>query len=112
MLTGGCYCGDIRYRIESEILSTSICRCASCARTIESQVAWLTVPSDGIVLIAGPPVRRTDGHITRSFCGRCGTKLTYRDDDRGETDVTVSSLDESFTDLLAPSEVETHHLTE
>lgn len=92
-LTGGCYCGDVRYRIEGPVLRSTTCRCDSCARSIDAHVAWLTVPSDGVVLVAGEPERRTDGPVTRTFCGRCGTKLTYRDDGRGETDVTVSSLD-------------------
>lgn len=94
ILTGGCYCGDIRYRIECEILGTATCRCTSCARTAGTHaVAWLTVPSDGVILIAGEPAHHVDGTITRTFCGRCGTKLTYQDDARGETDITVSSLD-------------------
>ena len=93
-LTGGCYCGDIRYRIESEILRSTTCRCATCARTAGTHaIAWLTVPSDSVILIAGEPTHRIDGTATRTFCGRCGTKLTYRDNLRGETDVTVSSLD-------------------
>jgi hypothetical protein len=94
ILTGGCYCGDIRYRIESKILRSATCRCTSCARTAGTHaVTWLTVPSDGVVLIAGEPERRVDDTITRTFCGHCGTKLTNRDDARGETDITVSSLD-------------------
>lgn len=94
ILTGGCYCGDIRYRIESEILRSIVCHCPTCARTAGAHtVAWLTVPSDGIVLVSGEPMRRTSGTTTRTFCGRCGTKLSYRDDARSETDVTVSSID-------------------
>ena len=94
ILAGGCYCGDIRYRIESKTLRSTTCRCTSCARTAGTHaVTWLTVPSAGVVLVAGEPTRRVDDTVTRTFCGRCGTKLTYRDDARGETDVTVSSLD-------------------
>lgn len=94
ILIGGCYCGDIRYRIESKGLRSATCRCTSCERTAGTHaVTWLTVPSDGVILIAGEPERRVDDTITRTFCGRCGTKLTYRDNPRGETDITVSSLD-------------------
>ena len=95
VLTGSCYCGDIRYRIESRVLRAVSCHCETCSRTIADHVDWLTVPSNAVVLVSGEPVRRTNGPVTRTFCGRCGTRLTYRDDDRGETDVTASSLDEA-----------------
>jgi hypothetical protein len=93
VLTGSCYCGDIRYRIEGKISKAAACRCDTCSRTIDEHVDWLTVPSDSIALVSGVPARKTNGPVTRTFCGRCGTRLTYRDDDRGETDVTASSLD-------------------
>jgi hypothetical protein len=33
--------------------------------------------------------------VLRTFCGRCGTPLTYQNDDSPETiDVTTASLDE------------------
>jgi len=34
-------------------------------------------------------------HVTRGFCGRCGTTLTYRNSLRaGEIDFTLASLDD------------------
>jgi hypothetical protein len=112
ILTGGCYCGDIRYQIEGDILRSVTCRCTSCARTAGTHaIAWLTIPSDSIVLISGEPTRCTDGIITRTFCSRCGTKLTYRDDARSETDVTLSSIDPFHrTPSLIPASLESNHI--
>ena len=63
----------------------------------------------GIVLVAGDPKRCVDGAITRTCCGRCGTKLSYRDDERGETDVTVSSVDR-FHSIPSPETVDNDHV--
>jgi hypothetical protein len=38
---------------------------------------------------------RSSGAAVRSFCGRCGTQLTFqRDDAPSEVDITVCSLDD------------------
>ena len=94
MHTGSCYCGDIHYQIEGDILRLTSCRCDTCSRTIDAHVDWVTVQRDTIVLVSGTPKRRTVDAVTRTFCGRCGTLLTYRDESREEMDVTVSSLHE------------------
>jgi catechol 2,3-dioxygenase-like lactoylglutathione lyase family enzyme len=42
----------------------------------------------------GEPQRfRSSARVERSFCGRCGTPLTYVRDERPEVDVTTASLD-------------------
>ena len=110
-LSGSCYCGDIHYRIEGPVLRSSTCRCESCVKSVDRQIDWLTVAGDSVVLTSGHPERRINGPITRTYCGRCGTRLTYRDDERGETDVTLSSLDEPAT-VADSTQVETRHLAE
>ena len=45
---------------------------------------------------AGEPVRfKSSPGVTRSFCGRCGTHLTFQQDDLPDgIDITIASLDE------------------
>ena len=57
-------------------------------------VAWITVHSRHFELEQGRPTRyRTDTGAWRTFCGSCGTSLTYERDTRlGEIDITTGSL--------------------
>jgi hypothetical protein len=62
-------------------------------------VAWITVPVSAFAVIQGEPVQyRTDTQATRTFCGACGTPLTYQNDRRpDEIDITTGSLDDPET---------------
>ncbi len=96
MLTGGCYCGAIRYEAAGPAFNQAICHCSMCRRTTGAPcVAWFSVPTQGFRLLQGEPVRfRSSDHATRTFCPTCGTQLTFTDDaSPEETDVTTCSLD-------------------
>lgn len=97
MLTGGCYCGDVRYATDAEPFHETICHCATCRRVVgAASVAWFSVPPGTLRFAAGEPVRfHSNPDVTRTFCGRCGTSLTYQSDRfPNEIDVTIASLDD------------------
>lgn len=105
MLTGGCYCKAIRYRVSGRISDATICHCEMCRGTTGAPcVAWFSVASNDFVLLAGAPASfRSSDHATRTFCPTCGTQLTFRDDARpDETDVTICSLDDP--NMIAPQD--------
>jgi len=93
---GGCLCGAIRYRITGQPLATSICHCRSCRRASGAPaVAWVVTRRDDFVVEQGTPVAfRSSPPVERTFCGRCGTPLTYQHDDSPESlDVQTATLD-------------------
>ena len=95
---GGCLCGAIRYRIAGEPLSRSLCHCRSCRlASAAPSVAWVTVRWTDYTVVAGKPAAfRSSPPVVRTFCGTCGTQLTYRHDDSADTiDVTTVTLDHS-----------------
>jgi len=99
----GCFCGGVRYRITAAPQSSFVCHCVSCRRAAGAQsVAWLTVSSGDFSFVFGEPVEyRSSPGVTRTFCGGCGTSLTYRhDEDPDSVDVTTASLDR--TDEFPP----------
>ncbi|MEO7729954.1 MAG: GFA family protein, partial [Kofleriaceae bacterium] len=93
---GGCLCGEIRYRITAAPIVTSLCHCRSCRLATGAPLAaWVILPADGLVFDRGTPVRfASSPGKTRTFCGRCGTALTYVRDDRPDTiDIHTATLD-------------------
>jgi hypothetical protein len=101
-LEGGCLCGAVRYRIGAEPLAQSLCHCRSCRLAAgASPVAWMVVRAADFSLISGAPVRfESSPGVERTFCGKCGTALTYQDSSQS-MDVTVCSLDRP--EVFAPA---------
>jgi hypothetical protein len=96
-ISGGCYCGEVQFRANGPVLFQANCHCANCRRAAGAQsVAWITVKRDQFSWARGEPkLFRTDTGATRTFCGQCGTSLTYENDARpNEIDITTGSLDD------------------
>jgi hypothetical protein len=95
-LTGGCLCGEIRYRISGAPVEALYCHCRMCQRAHGAPiVAWLTVPLDAFMLTAGNPASyRSSAKAWRHFCSRCGTPLTWREAENPRlVDISIASLD-------------------
>lgn len=96
MMSGGCFCGAIRYRVSDRIFHATNCHCDMCRRTTGAPcVAWFSVPAADFELLAGTPASfRSSAHANRTFCPTCGTQLTFADDaSPAEIDITTCSLD-------------------
>lgn len=105
MLTGGCYCGAIRYQAADCASSRTNCHCTRCRGSTGAPcVAWFSVPTAQFRFIQGSPTLfRSSPHATRAFCAVCGTQLTFSDDASGdEIDITLCSLDAGIA--LAPED--------
>ncbi|WP_322011965.1 GFA family protein [Paraburkholderia sp. J12] len=97
MLKGGCLCGQIRYEIEGEPEDCTVCHCADCRHASGAPcTAWLSVRLSSFRFIVGVPrVVASSPGVERSFCGVCGTPLTYRHASfENEVDVSAGSLDD------------------
>ncbi len=95
-ITGGCYCGAVRFRATQAPIYQTNWHCVNCRRAIGAQaVAWITVKRASFRFEKGSPKRyRTDTGAWRTFCDWCGTSLTYERDTRpDEIDITTGSLD-------------------
>ena len=103
---GGCFCGEIRYRVRGAPTNSMICHCQSCRRVAAAPVvAWVTFPIANFQLLRGQPSEfHSSAPVRRTSCPACGTPLTYEHADGvGFVDVTTCSLDNP--DLFPPS----HH---
>ncbi len=100
MLTGGCFCGAIRYEAADRALNCTNCHCTMCRGTTGAPcVAWFTVQRDDFRYTRGAPTQfRSSAHATRTFCPTCGTQLTFSDISApDEIDITICSLDSNTT---------------
>jgi hypothetical protein len=92
MLTGGCFCGQIRYEVTGTPFFETLCHCSICRRTTGSAiVGWFTVRRSGFRIVSEEPkVIRSSDCATRSFCTTCGTQVTFQFDQWPQViDVTI-----------------------
>ena len=96
-VTGGCYCGAVRYEADGACSNTMVCHCQSCRRVAAAPVvAWVTFPASTFRFTAGQPKTfKSSAKVVRAFCPDCGTPLTYQHDTYVDAiDVATCSLDE------------------
>lgn len=103
-IEGGCLCGTVRYRVTGESLVRTLCHCRTCRHASGApSVAWTVFRSSDFDFIAAIPARfHSSPGVIRTFCGKCGTPLTYQRTSTPETiDVTTATLD--VPDAFAPT---------
>ncbi len=94
---GGCACGAVRYRARGPGFDAGFCHCRTCRRSSGAPfVGWVTFLRDDFEVQVGEPASSASSpRVTRGFCGRCGTPLTYAHRDTPDRlDVTLASFDE------------------
>ncbi len=93
---GRCLCGALRFEARGRPLWVTHCHCQSCRRNTGSALATLVgFASEDFTYVAGAPATYASSPgVTRAFCGRCGTPLTYQAERYpGEVHVYVCTLD-------------------
>lgn len=96
-MEGGCLCGGVRYVVDGQPTNSGICHCRTCQRAASApRLPFLGVPSGAFRFLKGTPTDYISSPgVIRTFCGRCGSPLTYRREDTpGELDVMTLSLDD------------------
>lgn len=78
--SGGCLCGAVRFSVASKPLWTAYCHCESCRRATASPLAAFVGFDEASVQFRGVARRffSSSPDVERSFCGNCGTPLSYR----------------------------------
>ncbi|MFF2555202.1 GFA family protein [Nocardia sp. NPDC058058] len=99
MQSGGCLCGNIRYRAAGELSFPHLCSCPHCQRLSGAPVmSWVDFPRDGFEWTGpgGEPIwYNTFPDSQRGFCGVCGSSVAAQDDSDAElVGVTMMSLDD------------------
>lgn len=80
-MTGGCFCGAVRYAAEGEVLFRGQCLCRTCQKISGGAGnVFIAVDAAGLSFTEGRPSEFTRGgdSPTRGFCATCGVQLTAR----------------------------------
>ncbi len=96
-LTGSCFCGAVRYRGTRAPERVETCYCADCTRAVGSPITlWARLPASHFEFHGSEPVKfASSPGVIRTFCGQCGSSLTYHHASGEEVDVATATLDHS-----------------
>ena len=79
-VTGGCLCGDVRFKISEPEMDTMFCHCRMCQKFSGSTIATgSTYPAEALRFTRGEPkYYKSSPFAERGFCANCGSSLTFR----------------------------------
>ncbi|WP_343561987.1 GFA family protein [Kiloniella sp. b19] len=94
-LSGHCACGAVSWKAGTTMNWAVLCHCADCRRVASADyVSWFGVNREDLIWEGPRRFWNSSPGITRSFCGECGTPLSYENDARAEeTDLYAATLD-------------------
>lgn len=98
-MTGGCYCGAVRYAAEGAPMLKAQCHCRACQHiTGGAPNYFMLMPGQGFKWTQGEPKSFTkpdkENAVTRYFCPTCGTHMTTQRPGLDAVILKVGTLDE------------------
>jgi len=99
--SGGCQCGQVRFRVEGALGDASVCHCRMCQKAAGNfYLPLVSVGEAKLTWTRQEPKRfRSSSAAQRGFCADCGTPLTYEAPDG--VALTIASFDDPST--IAPA---------
>ena len=105
MLLGGCHCGAVRYEVSGEAKHVALCHCNDCRKSSGApMVSWAAFSESEFTVTKGEITTiNSSGKTLRGFCAKCGTGISYRNEEflPGIVDIQSVTLDDP--DSLAPT---------
>jgi hypothetical protein len=96
-MTGGCLCGNVRYRVNSDHTQVFLCHCRQCQKAQGSAfVATVPVPAADFELLTGADTLtafRASVDKARYFCRVCGSPIYSQVDGKSVLRLRAGSLD-------------------
>lgn len=99
ILSGGCLCGGVRYRIDGKYRDVICCHCENCRRTHGHIAAYTALQRSDLILDSEQTLQwyhDASPDTWRGFCNRCGASLFWdARDGCARISVAAGSLDDS-----------------
>lgn len=83
---GGCHCGAQRYETHGAPNYVAYCHCDDCRRaTGAPAVVYVVYPASSVTFLKGTrQIYTSSPGVSRTFCGACGTPLSYEAERKGD----------------------------
>ena len=102
---GGCQCGAVRYEVSGEAKHIALCHCNDCRKSSGApMVSWAAFSEGEFTVTKGEIATfNSSGKTMRGFCAKCGTGISYRNEEflPGIVDIQSVTLDDP--DSLVPT---------
>lgn len=94
--SGGCLCGDVRYRVTGEMRDVVACHCGQCRRGGGHHIAATQTRRDRLTVESAGALTRYESSpgIYRSFCARCGSNLFWEREAGPTVSIMAGTLDQ------------------
>lgn len=95
-VSGGCYCGAVRYRAKGVGREVTECHCSQCRKQSGHRYASTGAKLADIVIEGAANITwyRASPDAERGFCSRCGSHLFWKPSDQAYIGILAASLDE------------------
>jgi hypothetical protein len=95
-MTGGCFCGAVRYETSGQPFNQSNCHCVMCRRSSGAPfMPWFSMARADLRYTHGAlRYFRSSDFARRGFCADCGTQISFEQDGAAEIDLSICSLDD------------------
>ena len=86
-LQGRCFCGEVQFEFETPIVACVNCHCESCRRQCSAPMATYIGVTDSQWRWTGamPETWCSSPGVERTFCGNCGSPLSFRSEKLSDT---------------------------
>ncbi len=95
-ITGGCQCGQVRYRVDGPLTMAHLCHCRMCQKASGNYfMALANAQKTEFVLTRGNIAWfHSSAPVQRGFCSDCGTPLIFDTVSLPHLNITLGSLDD------------------
>lgn len=100
-ITGGCLCGNVRYKADTDLIYTCVCHCHNCQKASGSAFSIVVAVSEQTLNVQGELKTYEDiadsGRLNyRSFCPTCGSRVMDKSEAApGMLMIQVGTLDDT-----------------
>jgi len=95
LVTGGCYCGRVRYRARDVGREVTECHCSQCRRQSGHRYASVSARTSAIEIEGAEAITwfRASADAERGFCATCGSHLFWKRSGEDHSSILAASVD-------------------
>ncbi len=95
-VSGGCYCGEVRYRARGVKPQVTECHCSQCRKQSGHRFASTGAKTSDMEIEGADKITwyRASPDAERGFCSICGSTLFWRRSDEDYSAILAASIDE------------------